>query len=61
LVDELSSNGMTLIYVGHFESQLPNCLEKRIVLKNGEVELITELENKDLILKESKKDFELIV
>ena len=61
LVDELSSNGMTLIYVGHFESQLPNCLEKRIVLNNGEVELIEEIENKNLILKEFKKDFELIL
>jgi molybdate transport system ATP-binding protein len=37
LVDELSSNGMTLIYVGHFESALPACLEKRIVLEKGEV------------------------
>ncbi|MRX48037.1 ATP-binding cassette domain-containing protein [Pedobacter puniceum] len=43
LVDELCSNGMTLIYVGHFESQLPNCLEKKIVLENGEVILIEDL------------------
>ena len=33
LVDELCSNGMTLIYVGHFESQLPTCIEKRILLE----------------------------
>lgn len=37
LVDALCKNGTTLIYVGHFESQLPACIEKRIVLENGEV------------------------
>ena len=37
LVDELSVNGMTIIYVGHFASALPSCLEKRIVLNEGEV------------------------
>ncbi|UKT62644.1 ATP-binding cassette domain-containing protein [Pedobacter mucosus] len=40
LVDELCSNGMTLIYVGHFESQLPTCIEKRILLEKGEVKTI---------------------
>lgn len=40
LVDELCKNGTTLIYVGHFESQLPACIEKRIVLKNGEVKSV---------------------
>lgn len=40
LVDALCQNGMTLIYVGHFESQLPNCLDKKIVLENGEVKAI---------------------
>ena len=40
LIDELSGNGMTLIYVGHFETALPKCIEKRIVLENGEVILI---------------------
>ncbi|RZM22942.1 MAG: ATP-binding cassette domain-containing protein [Pedobacter sp.] len=46
LVDELCKNGTTLIYVGHFESQLPACIEKRIVLKNGEVKSVeTLLEN----------------
>lgn len=40
LVDELCINGTTLIYVGHFESALPNCLEKRIVLEKGEVKMI---------------------
>jgi molybdate transport system ATP-binding protein len=39
-IDELCSNGMTLIYVGHFESQLPGCLENRILLENGEVKAI---------------------
>ncbi|HTN19289.1 MAG TPA: ATP-binding cassette domain-containing protein [Pelobium sp.] len=37
LVDEFSRHGMTIIYVGHFEAQLPSCLTKKIVLKNGEV------------------------
>ncbi len=40
LVDELVKNGTTLIYVGHFESQLPGCLEKRILLENGEVKSV---------------------
>lgn len=43
LIDELCSNGMTLIYVGHFESQLPTCLEKRIVLEKGEVKAVENL------------------
>ena len=37
LVDELCSNGMTLIYVGHFESQLPASLTHGLVLNQGEV------------------------
>jgi molybdate transport system ATP-binding protein len=40
LVDELCTNGMTVIYIGHFESALPSCLEQRIVLENGEVKTI---------------------
>lgn len=43
LVDELCSNGMTLIYVGHYESALPNTLEKKIVLEKGEVKAIENL------------------
>jgi len=39
-VDKLCSNGMTLIYVGHFESALPSCLEKRIILEEGEVKAV---------------------
>ena len=44
LVDELSVNGMTIIYVGHFASTLPSCLEKRIVLDEGEVIAIETIE-----------------
>lgn len=40
LVDELCKNGTTLIYVGHFESALPACIEKRILLENGEVKSV---------------------
>ncbi|WP_209444241.1 ATP-binding cassette domain-containing protein [Pedobacter borealis] len=43
MVDELCSNGMTLIYVGHFESQLPTCIEKRILLEKGEVKIVESL------------------
>ncbi|MGO4876713.1 ATP-binding cassette domain-containing protein [Pedobacter psychrotolerans] len=46
LVDELCSNGMTLIYVGHFESQLPTCIEKRILLEKGEVKVVESLNTK---------------
>lgn len=37
LIDELCSNGMTLIYVGHFESQLPTSLTNQLVLSEGKV------------------------
>jgi molybdate transport system ATP-binding protein len=43
LVDELCNNGMTLIYVGHFETALPSCIEKRILLENGEVKSVENL------------------
>ncbi|TCK79531.1 ATP-binding cassette domain-containing protein [Albibacterium bauzanense] len=43
IVDELCTHGKTLIYVGHFETQLPTCIEKRIILKNGRVEAIESL------------------
>lgn len=43
LVDELCKNGTTLIYVGHFEAQIPGCIEKRILLENGEVKSIASL------------------
>lgn len=37
LVDELCANGMTVIYVGHFEAQLPKSLTHKLVLSQGEV------------------------
>ena len=37
VVDELSHYGKTLIYVGHYASQLPSCIEHRIVLEQGKV------------------------
>ena len=40
VVDELAHYGKTLIYVGHYESQLPTCIEHRIVLEKGEVKAI---------------------
>jgi len=58
-IDELCSNGMTLIYVGHFESALPKCLEKKMVLENGEVKENSEIKSKNLNLKESINHFEL--
>ena len=49
LVDELCSNGMTLIYVGHIESALPACLEKRITLEKGEVKAIENITDNCLV------------
>lgn len=49
LVDELCSNGMTLIYVGHFESALPACLEKRLLLEKGEVKAIEHISESCLV------------
>ncbi len=37
LVDELCANGMTVIYVGHFESQLPKSLTHKLVLSQGAI------------------------
>lgn len=37
LVDELCTNGMTVIYVGHYEAQLPKTLTHKLVLSQGEV------------------------
>lgn len=37
VVDELCSYGKTLIYVGHYESQLPNCIDHKLILEKGEV------------------------
>ncbi|WP_211218068.1 ATP-binding cassette domain-containing protein [Niabella aurantiaca] len=35
LVDAISKNGVTIIYVGHFETQLPSCISHKLVLENG--------------------------
>jgi molybdate transport system ATP-binding protein len=59
LVDELCSNGMTLIYVGHFESLLPNCLQKRIVLENGKVKVIERILEKNSIIE--KENYSTLV
>lgn len=37
VVDEISKNGVTIIYVGHFESKLPKCLTYKLVLEKGRV------------------------
>ncbi|MBE8713751.1 ATP-binding cassette domain-containing protein [Sphingobacterium hungaricum] len=43
VVDELCRHGKTLIYVGHYESQIPNSIEKKILLEKGEVKAIETL------------------
>lgn len=43
VIDELCTYGKTLIYVGHFETQLPKCIENRIILENGRVKAIENL------------------
>lgn len=40
LVDEICTKSTTLLYVGHFETQLPDCLDKRILLSQGSVQSI---------------------
>ena len=35
VIDDLASQGQSLIYVGHFESQLPKKLSHKLVLENG--------------------------
>src|SRR3546814_19014643 len=40
--DELCGFGKSLIYVGHYEAQLPGCLEKKMILEKGEVKVIEE-------------------
>ncbi len=37
LVDEISINGVTIIYVGHFETQIPSCITHKLVLENGQI------------------------
>ncbi|WP_134088591.1 ATP-binding cassette domain-containing protein [Olivibacter sp. XZL3] len=43
VVDELCSFGKTLIYVGHYETQLPSCLDNKIVLEKGAVKTIQKI------------------
>ncbi|MES2650214.1 MAG: ATP-binding cassette domain-containing protein [Bacteroidota bacterium] len=50
LVDELCSNGMTLIYVGHFEFQVPKKITHRLFLNQGRlIENINAYEQKELV------------
>lgn len=37
LVDAISSNGVTIIYVGHFASQLPKCITHKLTLDAGKI------------------------
>lgn len=37
VVDDLCNSGHTLIYVGHFESQLPESLSHKLILEKGEI------------------------
>lgn len=37
VVDDLCKSGHTIIYVGHFESQLPESLSHKLILENGEI------------------------
>lgn len=37
VVDDLCKSGHTLIYVGHFESQLPETLSHKLILEKGEI------------------------
>ena len=42
LVDTIcTSLGKTLIYVSHYDADLPVCISKRIVLKQGKIEFIS--------------------
>ncbi|WP_206366973.1 ATP-binding cassette domain-containing protein [Sphingobacterium sp. SGG-5] len=43
VVDELALHGKTLIYVGHYESQLPSCIEHKIVLEKGKIKEVKEV------------------
>ncbi|MDR0266369.1 MAG: ATP-binding cassette domain-containing protein [Sphingobacterium sp.] len=47
VIDDLSKSGQTLIYVGHFQTQLPTCIDNKIVLEKGEVKAVTEVIHKN--------------
>lgn len=44
VIDDLASQGQSLIYVGHFESQLPKKLSHKLVLENGKVKINNRVE-----------------
>lgn len=44
VIDDLSNQGQSLIYVGHFESQLPKKLSHKLVLENGTTKIIEMIE-----------------
>lgn len=46
VIDDLSKSGQTLIYVGHFQTQLPTCIDNKIVLEKGEVKAVPEVIHK---------------
>ncbi len=37
IIDEISGFGKTIIYVGHYEAQMPKCITHRLVLERGNV------------------------
>lgn len=43
VIDDLASQGQSLIYVGHFESQLPKKLSHKFVLENGTTKIKTKI------------------
>ncbi|WP_205314280.1 ATP-binding cassette domain-containing protein [Pedobacter namyangjuensis] len=49
LIDELCANGMTVIYVGHFDTQLPKTLTNKLVLSQGKVIENTKAYKKQLV------------
>ena len=42
VIDDLCNFGQTLIYVGHFESQLPRCIEKKLILEKGKIKSVVQ-------------------
>ncbi|SDF60170.1 ATP-binding cassette domain-containing protein [Epilithonimonas hungarica] len=44
VIDDLAGQGQSLIYVGHFESQLPKKLNHKLVLENGKVKINSRVE-----------------
>lgn len=43
VIDDLASQGQSLIYVGHFDSQLPKKLSHKLVLENGTTKIKTKI------------------